>query len=90
MKTQIQKPAGRKQALAALPVQFGFEDTETFIRALWETAGRKRACITEAQRAEVKRLLAAGQTGAEISAAVGISPAEHPRHQEESRPGQGA
>lgn len=46
----------------------------SFIRALGETAGRKRARITEAQRAKVKRLLAAGQTGAEISAAVGLSP----------------
>lgn len=47
---------------------------ESFIRALRETAGRKRARITDEQRVEVKRLLAAGQTGAEISAAVGISP----------------
>jgi hypothetical protein len=45
----------------------------SFIEALREAGGRKRARITEAQRAEVKRLLAAGQTGAQIAAATGLS-----------------
>ena len=65
--------AERKQALAALPAQYGFEDMASFIRALRQTAGRKRARITDEQRAVAKKLLAAGQTGAEISAATGIS-----------------
>jgi DNA-binding CsgD family transcriptional regulator len=45
----------------------------SFIEALREAGGRKRARITDAQRAEVKRLLAAGQTGAQIAAATGLS-----------------
>lgn len=65
--------AERKQALAALPAQYGFADMASFILALRETAGRKRARITDAQRSEVKRLLAVGQTGAEISATTGLS-----------------
>ena len=36
-------------------------------------ARRKRATITEAIRAEVKTMVEAGKTGAEIAAAVGIS-----------------
>ncbi|MBI5771083.1 MAG: helix-turn-helix domain-containing protein [Verrucomicrobia bacterium] len=34
---------------------------------------RKRAVITDATRAEVKKLVEAGKTGGEIAAAVGIS-----------------
>jgi hypothetical protein len=34
---------------------------------------RRRAVITDATRAEVKKLAGAGKTGAEIAAAVGIS-----------------
>lgn len=45
----------------------------SFSRALRETAGRKRARITDEHRDEVKKLLAAGQTGAEIAAAVALS-----------------
>lgn len=36
-------------------------------------APRKRATITDATRAEVKKLVEAGKTGAEIAKAVGIS-----------------
>lgn len=63
----------RKSALAALPAQFGFADMDAFIRALRETGGSKRARITDAQRAEVKQLLAAGQTGSQIAATTGLS-----------------
>ena len=35
---------------------------------------RKRATITDATRAEVKTMVEAGKTGAEIAAALGISP----------------
>jgi hypothetical protein len=37
------------------------------------TQRRKRATITEETRAEVKKLVEAGKTGAEIASAVGIS-----------------
>ena len=57
-----------KQAFAALPAQYGFADMTSFIRALRETASRKRVRISDTQRSEVKQLLAVGQTGAENSA----------------------
>lgn len=84
----------RAKALAALPVDFGFESTEAFISAVREATGsrrggksagakpqngskpdrrRRRAKITDETRAEVKRLVGAGKTGAEIAKAVGIS-----------------
>lgn len=68
-----QVAAERRQTLAALPAQYGFANVETFIRALRETQGKPRTRISDATRAEVGRLLAAGKTGAEIAAATGIS-----------------
>lgn len=38
----------RKQALATLPAQYGFADMVSFIRALRETQGKRRARITDA------------------------------------------
>jgi DNA invertase Pin-like site-specific DNA recombinase len=38
-----------------------------------KAGGRRRAVITDATRAEVKKLAEAGKTGAEIAKAVGIS-----------------
>jgi len=72
--------------LAALPAQFGFDNASDFIAAV-RAAGRKgarsvnkngskrrtRAVITDATRAEVKKLVEAGKTGGEIAKAVGIS-----------------
>lgn len=77
----------RNRELSGLPARFGFETTEEFIKAVREAAGgrrgrpagggtkkrRKRAVITDAIRAEVKKLVIAGKTGNEIASAVGIS-----------------
>jgi hypothetical protein len=65
--------AERRQALSAQPVQYGFSALQSFIRDLRETEDRPRARISEATRAEVKNLLGAGKTGAEIAATTGIS-----------------
>ncbi|MFZ5497428.1 MAG: helix-turn-helix domain-containing protein [Verrucomicrobiota bacterium] len=65
--------AERRKGLAALPAQFGFADMNAFILALRATHGRRRPRISEETRAQVKQLLAAGKTGAEIAAATGIS-----------------
>lgn len=72
--------------LAALPAKFGFESVQDFLKAV-ETAGgkragakakvarksRKRAKITDATRAEVKKLVEAGKSSSQIAKAVGIS-----------------
>lgn len=63
----------RKSALTALPVQFGFADMDAFIRTLREAGGRKWAPISNAQRTEVKQLLPAGKTGAEIAVTTSLS-----------------
>ncbi len=75
--------------LAALPARFGFPDLAAFVRAIKTVAGsrrrsgsskkshqpgrRKRAKITDAIKAQVKKLAKAGKTGAEIVKATGIS-----------------
>lgn len=77
--------AERNKELASLPSQYGFATTADFINAVRAaTAGKRgrpvgggkkrtRAVITDAIRAEVKKMAAAGKTGNEIAAAVGIS-----------------
>jgi hypothetical protein len=71
--------------LAVLPKQFGFSSVAEFLRSVAEAARggprkgsarprrRKRAKITDAIRAEVRKLVKAGKTGAQIAKAVGIS-----------------
>lgn len=74
--------------LAKLPEKYGFEDIASFIRALQDSAGkkrerpakakkvaarRKRAKISDATRALVKRLVGDGKTGSEIAKALVIS-----------------
>jgi hypothetical protein len=78
--------AFRAKQLAALPAKHGFDSLASFIKALKGAAGgkrkgakvggkkrRKRAVITAATRAEVKKLVGAGKTGAAIAKSVGIS-----------------
>ena len=75
--------------LSALPGKYGFESVEAFIKALKVLAKptrgtkktakrgvrgkRTRAVITEAIRADVKKLVEADKSGAEIAKALGIS-----------------
>jgi len=72
--------------LASLPAAYGFASTEEFVSALHASKGgsgrsrkpsppkaRKRAVITDAVRANVKKLLKAGKSGAQIAKAIGIS-----------------
>jgi len=78
-----------QKELSALPGQFGFGSVDAFVKAVKAAAGkrrapapkkakaakkrRKRAVITDATRAEVKKLVEAGKTGGEIAKAVKIS-----------------
>ena len=73
--------------LAMLPAQYGFDSTQAFIAAVLaasssknkpvpETRGprkRRRGKITDATRAELKKLVKTGKTGREIAAALKIS-----------------
>jgi hypothetical protein len=74
--------------LAALPKKYGFANAQEFVAAVTAACGgprraggakaagkgrRSRAVITDATRAEVKKLVEAGRTGAQIADAVGIS-----------------
>jgi hypothetical protein len=80
--------------LAALPGQFGFDDVNSFVKAVKAAAGgkrgagrktkaaksaaggkkrRSRAVITDATRAQVKKLVEGGKTGGQIAKEVGIS-----------------
>ncbi len=73
--------------LARLPEAYGFESLDTFIKTLKAVVAgkpgprprppgrkrRRRAVITDATRASVKKLAAAGKTGAQIAREVGIS-----------------
>jgi len=74
--------------LAQLPSQYGFDDVNSFIRAIKTASGkrrgrlpraekvttrRKRATITHATRALVKKLVRAGKTGSQIAEKAGIS-----------------
>jgi hypothetical protein len=78
----------RNQELAALPSRYGFASANEFIAAVRAASDRRRgrkpgakkaggrkarAVITDEMRAEVKKLVAAGKTGAEIAAALKIS-----------------
>ena len=79
---------GLNRELAGLPAKFGFSDLGHFIRAVKAAAGgkrglpaktpalvkrRKRAKITDAIRARVKKLVKAGKTGSQIAKALRIS-----------------
>ncbi|HTQ30556.1 MAG TPA: helix-turn-helix domain-containing protein [Opitutaceae bacterium] len=74
--------------LAALPTRYGFNDTAAFIAAIKAASGsrraaktkssgqrktRKRAKITDATRAKVKKLVEAGKTGVTIAKKLSIS-----------------
>lgn len=80
--------AERAKELASLPGKYGFSDAASFIKAVKAATGsgkragkgktatgkrRKRAVINDATKAEVKAMVAAGKTGAEIADAIGIS-----------------
>lgn len=85
LETAIQRDLGKE--LAGLPAQFGFDDVNSFVRAVKAAASgtgshqgsrpkparRPRAKITPATRAAVKKLVAGGKTGAEVAKTVGIS-----------------
>jgi hypothetical protein len=77
-----------RKEFVALPAKYGFDNVADFVRAVsaahsgrpgaggkgkGPTGRRRRAVITDATRAEVKKLAAAGKTGAEIAKAVRIS-----------------
>ena len=74
------------EELATLPAKYGFESTKAFVRAVRAATGsgkgrgkgdggkkRTRAVITDATRAEVKKLVEAGKSGAVIAKTLGIS-----------------
>jgi hypothetical protein len=72
----------RTKELALLPAKHGFADVKSFLRAVKAAAGdgqvsgkkrRTRAVITDATRAEVKKQVEAGKTGAAIAKSLGIS-----------------
>jgi hypothetical protein len=76
----------RNQELRTLPAKFGFDNVNDFIKAVKAAGGgraskgsgksgkrRSRAVITDETRAQVKKLVGAGKTGAEIASSVGIS-----------------
>jgi hypothetical protein len=76
--------AERAEALATLPHLYGFDSTISFITAVKAAAKgapvaairpstRRRARITAAVRARVKRLFASGNTAKRVAAKVGIS-----------------
>lgn len=80
--------SGLNRELAGLPAKFGFSDVGPFVRAVKAAAGgkrsrpaktsalvkrRKRAKITDAIRARVKKLVKAGKTGSQIAKALKIS-----------------
>ncbi len=78
-----------QRELAALPAVYGYSSLRGFIDALTGAAAggraakagkapaagsrRRRAVITDAKRAEVKKLAGAGKTGAEIAKTLKIS-----------------
>jgi DNA-binding CsgD family transcriptional regulator len=86
---QLQKAlaAQLRREFVALPAKYGFDNVADFVRAVsaahsgragggkgaGKAGRRRRAVITDATRAEVKKLAAAGKTGAEIARAVRIS-----------------
>lgn len=73
-----------QRELARLPARYGFDSPRAFFRAVSAALGgdrkagapgkrRRRAVITDATRAAVKKLAEAGRTGAEIAKEVDIS-----------------
>jgi hypothetical protein len=88
-KLELALEAEKQRQLAGLPAEYGYASLNDFIKALKGAArggrgrtrsaavksGRRKARIqiTDAIRAKVKALAAAGKTGSEIAAAVGIS-----------------
>ena len=78
-----------KKELASLPRKYGFESVGDFVDAVVSAGGgrgrskagnagsgkarRRRAVITASTHAEVKKMVEAGKTGAEIAKTVGIS-----------------
>lgn len=78
--------AGLQKELAGLPAAYGFDSVRAFFRAVTAASsgsGRKaaksgakrhkRSVITDATRAQVKKLSESGKTGAQIAKEVGIS-----------------
>ena len=76
--------AGLQKELAGLPAAYGFDSVRAFFRAVTAAASgsgrkagaakrRKRSVITDATRAQVKKLSESGKTGAQIAKEVGIS-----------------
>ena len=77
--------AEQSKELATLPAKYGFQDVNAFVKAVKAAAGgrslsktkggkrRKRAIITDDTKNKVKAMTAAGKTGADIAATVGIS-----------------
>jgi hypothetical protein len=77
--------AEQSKELATLPAKYGFQDVNSFVKAVKAASGgssagkvkggkrRQRAVITDETKNKVKSLTAAGKTGAEIATAVGIS-----------------
>lgn len=79
--------AEAQRQLAGLPAEYGFANVNDFIKAVKNAASggrrgpaakagkkrRARAVITDATRAKVKAMVAAGKTGGEIASAVGVS-----------------
>jgi hypothetical protein len=79
----------RRQKLAGLPREFGFDNVNEFVRAVKQAAGSsrkssggkvskggkrgKRARITPEMKDKVKSMVGAGKTGAEIAESLGIS-----------------
>ncbi len=75
-----------RSELAALPGRYGFDSVAAFVKALRAAAGRgrtvksapvegkrRRAVITDATRASVKRLVGEGKNGGQIARALKIS-----------------
>lgn len=81
--------ADLRAELASLPKKYGFDSVDAFAKAVRAASGKKRgaggrgrktasgrkprATITDETRAEVKKLVNAGKTGAEIAKALEIS-----------------
>lgn len=74
--------------LASLPAKYGFDDAKAFLKAVKAATGggggkgrgpgkggkrRTRAVITDETRAQVKKMVEDGKSGAAIAKAVGIS-----------------
>lgn len=74
-----------QKELAGLPAAYGFSTAKAFVKAVKAATGggrksaggkkgrRTRSKITDATRAQVKKLTQAGKTGAEIVEELGIS-----------------